>query len=181
MFTVFEIMLDWASFQYVVENTVIIHAPNRRIETFGSTSFRFYLVSELMDSVNQVRVREGRLHAERPQIITPGNFHRMLLEGFGERGEQFAEWMRHNVPDLAVLKYGFQMRKTDVTESVAHSPIEEVIDRLKAAVEHSEDPLSAIIQGVDEGWEVSLLKFASDLIQQAAPDNLGDFRRRGLF
>ena len=174
-------MLDWASFQYVVENTVVIHAPDRRIETFGSTSFRFYLVSELMDSVNQVRVRDGRLHAERPQIITPGNFQRMLLEGFGERGEQFAEWMRENASHLAVLKYGFQMRKTDVTESIVHSPMEEVIDRLKEVVRHSEDPLSAIIQGVDEGWEVSLLKFASDLIQQAAAGNLGDFRRKGLF
>jgi hypothetical protein len=41
--------------------------------------------------------------------------------------------------------------------------------------------LSAIIQGIDEGWEVSLLKFTADLIQESAGDNLGDFRRKGLF
>jgi hypothetical protein len=81
---------------------------------------------------------------------------------------------------MAVLKYGFQFRKTDVSESVVHSPIEEVIDRLRDVVDHSEDPLSAIIQGVDEGWEVSLLKFASDLIQESSSGNMGDFRRRGL-
>ena len=81
-------MLDAASFQYVLENTEVILAPERRIETFGSTSFRFYLVTELMDEVNAVRVRDGRLHADRPQIIAPGHLQRLLLDGFGERAEQ---------------------------------------------------------------------------------------------
>ncbi|MEI6712746.1 MAG: hypothetical protein WCO60_03280 [Verrucomicrobiota bacterium] len=173
-------MLDADSFQYAIENTQVILAPQRRIETFGSTTFRFYIVSELMDSVNQVRVRDGRLHADKPLIIAPNHLERMMLDGFGERAEQFMEWMKENARHMAVLKYGFQFRKTDVTESIVHSPIEEVIDRLKDAVDYSEDPLSAIIQGVDEGWEVSLLKFASDMIQESSGGNMGDFRRRGL-
>ncbi len=173
-------MLNEDTIQFAIENTQVIHAPKRRIETFGSTSFRFFLVSELMDRADQIRIRDGRLHAERPQIITPGHYHRMLLEGFGERAEAFAEWMQEHSSELAVLKYGFQFRKTDVTESVVHNSMEEVIDRLRGVVDHSEDPLSAIIQGVDEGWEVSLLKFASDMIQESAGGNLGDFRRRGL-
>ncbi len=174
-------MFDADSFQYAMENTEVIVAPQRRIETFGSTSFRFYLVSELMDSANQVRVRDGRLHADRPQIIAPGHLDRMLLEGFGEKAEQFMQWLQRHAGHLAVLKYGFQFRKTEVTESLVHSPVEEVIDRLKEAVDYSEDPLSAVIRGVDEGWEVSLLKFASDLIQESSAGNMGDFRRRGLF
>lgn len=174
-------MLNADSFQYAIENTQVILAPQRRIETFGSTHFRFYHVSELMDSVNQVRVRDGRLHADRPQIIAPHQFYGGMLEGFGERAEQFMQWLQKNAGHLAVLKYGFQFRKTEVTESIVHSPIEEVIDRLKEAVDYAEDPLSAILQGVDEGWEVSLLKFASDLIQESSSTNMGDFRRRGLF
>ena len=174
-------MFDADSFQYAMENTEVIVAPQRRIETFGSTSFRFYHVSELMDSANQVRVRDGRLHADRPQIIAPGHLDRMLLEGFGEKAEQFMQWLQRNAGHLAVLKYGFQFRKTEVTESLVHSPMEEVIDRLKEVVDYSEDPLSAVIRGVDEGWEVSLLKFASDLIQESSAGNMGDFRRRGLF
>lgn len=174
-------MFNAESFQYAIENTQVIVAPQRRIETFGSTSFRFYLVTELMDSVNQVRVRDGRLHADKPQIIAPNYVERMILEGFGEKAEQFMQWLNRNHSNLAILKYGFQFRKTDVTESIVHSPVEEVIDRLKDAVDYSEDPLSAIIQGVDEGWEVSLLKFAADLIQESSGANLGDLRRRGLF
>jgi hypothetical protein len=173
-------MLNEDTFQYAIENTQVILAPQQRIKTFGSTSFRFFLVAELMDSVDRVCVRDGRLHAERPQIITPSHYHRMLLEGFGERAEGFARWLEEHAQHLAVLKYGFQFRKTDMSENIVHSPVEEVVERLKEVVDRAEDPLSAIIHGVDEGWEVCLLKFATDMIAQSSGDNLGDFRQRGL-
>ena len=48
-------------FDYALENTRVILAPERHIATFGSTSFNFYLISELMDRVNQVRVRNGKI------------------------------------------------------------------------------------------------------------------------
>jgi hypothetical protein len=173
-------MLSEDTIQYAIENTQVIVAPQRRIATFGDTSFRFYLVTELMDNVNHVRVRDGRLHAERPQIITPGHIQKMLVEGFGERAEGFADWLREHAPQLAVLKYGFQFRKTDVSDETVHSSMEEVVGRLRTQLDAANDPLSAIIQGVDEGWEICLLKFASDMIQESSGDNFGDFRRRGL-
>ena len=43
-----------------------------------------------------------------------------------------------------------------------------------------EEPLSAIIQGVDDAWEVCLLKFTIDLVKESAGGNLGDFRGKGL-
>src|SRR5437763_15501978 len=82
------------NFDYAIENTRVIVAPERKIATFGSTSFRFYLVSELLDRVNEVRVRDGRIHADRPQILTPDNFARLLLEGFGEKAEQYIDQLR---------------------------------------------------------------------------------------
>jgi hypothetical protein len=173
-------MLSEDSFQYAIENTRVIRAPEQRIRTFGSTSFRFYLVSELMDAVNQVRVRDGRLHAERPQIITPGYLQRDLLEGFGEKAHEFLGWLEEHVKDLAILKYGFQFKKTDISEEVVHCPMADVLGRLGEEVDRRGDAMSTIIQGVDEGWEVSLLKFTSDMIQQSAPENLGDWKRRGL-
>jgi len=173
-------MLNEDTIQYAIENTHVIVAPQRRIATFGDTSFRFFLVTELMDEVDHVRVRDGRLHAERPQIITPGQIQRMLVEGFSENAEDFMSWLRENAPQLAVLKYGFQFRKTDVSDHVVSSPVEQVLGRLKEEVERSEDPLSAVIQGVDSGWEICLLKFAADLIQDSSGGNFGDFRQRGL-
>ncbi len=167
-------------FQYAIENTRVILAPEKQIATFGSTSFRFYLISELMDQVNEIRVRDGRIHAERPQILTPEHYCRLLLEGFGEKAERYVDLLRERTRDMAVLRYGFQFRKTDVVENRVRDTMKAVIDRTRRQVEQSDEPLSAVIQGVDDAWEVCLLKFTIDLIERSSGNNLGDFRRRGL-
>ena len=55
-----------------------------------------------------------------------------------------------------------------------------VITRTKRNVENANEPLSAVIQGVDDAWEVCLLKFTIDMIERSSGGNLGDFRKRGL-
>lgn len=167
-------------FQYAVENTRVLLAPDRRIDTFGSTRFRFYLVSELLDSVDVVRVRDGRIEAERPRIVSPGQYSRLMLEGFGEKARGFADWLEANPQKIAFLKYGFEFRKMDVVEEIVHNPMPEVVNRIRGGINQTEEPLTAIIEGVDDAWEVCLLKFTLDLVRQSAGDNVNDFRRRGL-
>ncbi len=167
-------------FQYAVENTRVIVAPEQQIATFGATSFRFYLISELMDQVNEVRVRDGRIHAERPQIVTPENYARLLLEGFGDKAQRYIEQLRERMQNAAVVRYGFQFRKSDVTENRMRDSLDAVIERTKRSVETAEEPRSAVIHGVDDAWEVCLLKFTIDLIERSSGGNIGDFRRRGL-
>ncbi len=167
-------------FQYAIENTQVIVAPEHQIATFGSTSFRFYLISELMDQVNEVRVRDGRIHAERPQILTPDHYAKLLLEGFGDKAQRYIDQLRERTRNMAVLRYGFQFRKSDVTERTVRDSMETVIARTKRQVENSGEPLSAVIQGVDDAWEVCLLKFTVDMIERSSGGNVGDFKRRGL-
>jgi hypothetical protein len=168
------------NFDYAIENTQVILAPEQQIATFGSTSFNFYLISELMDRVDQVRVRNGKIHAERPQILTPEHYTRLLLEGFGEKAQLYVDQLRERMHNIAVLRYGFQFRKTDVTEETLRDSIDAVITRTKRNVENANEPLSAVIQGVDDAWEVCLLKFTIDMIERSSGGNLGDFRKRGL-
>lgn len=167
-------------FQYAAENTQVILAPEHQIATFGSTSFRFYLISELMDQVNEVRVRDGRIHAERPQIVTPEHYTRLLLEGFGDKAQRYVEQLRERLRNVAVLRYGFQFRKTDVQENTFRESLDSVVERTKTRVQNSGEPLSAVIQGVDDAWEVCLLKFTIDLIERSSGGNIGDMRKRGL-
>ena len=167
-------------FQYALENTHVILAPEHQIATFGSTSFRFYLISELMDRVDEVRVRDGRIHAERPQILTPDHYARLLLEGFGDKAQRYVDQLRERMRNIAVLRYGFQFRKTDVTENTIRASLDSVITRTTTSVQNSGEPSSAVIQGVDDAWEVCLLKFTVDLIERSSGGNAGDLRRRGL-
>lgn len=167
-------------FHYAIENTRVIHEPDQRIQTFGSTVFHFHLVSELMDEANAVRVRDGEIYAQKPQIISPESMSRLLLEGFGEEAGKFAEMLESRAASFALLKYGFLIRKVDVREQVVHDSVEAVLDRVREDVRRMDNPMNAIIHGVDDAWEVCLIKFTVDMMQRSAKGNVDDFRKRGL-
>src|SRR5438270_13968767 len=167
-------------FDYTIKNTHVIVAPERQIATFGSTSFNFYLISELMDRVDRVRIRNGKIHAERPQILTPEHYCRLLLEGFGEKAERYVDRLREHARNIAVLRYGFQFRKTDLSEQTLRDSIDAVSNRTRQNVERKSEPLSALIHGADDAREVDLRMFTIDLVERSSGGNLGDFRKRGL-
>jgi hypothetical protein len=167
-------------FQYAMENTRVLHEPDRRIDTFGSTQFEFHLVSELMDSVNVSRVRSGRIEAQKPLIVKPQNVDEWNFDGFGPQGEAFGQWVKDHLKDLAILRYAFQFKRTDIQEQVVHEPLGVVADRLMADQKSSGNPMRAIIQGVDDTWEISLLRFTFEMVERSHEINKFDFKRRGL-
>ena len=103
---------------------------------------------------------------------------KLTLEGFGERARKFVEMLQ--MRNAAMLKYGFQIRKDDLSERLVHDSIEAVLDRVTSQVPEALRGSSAVIYGVDEGWEICLLKFTVEMIQQSAGGNIQDFRRRGI-
>lgn len=166
-------------FHYALENTRVVLAPAGVIETHGQTSFRFRLVTEPMDQIGSVRLRKGTIHAERPRILAPSHLSRIILEGFGDRAREFADWMEHQ-QDFHILQYGFSLRKTDLSEQLFKEPIGELIHRLEEEIRREDDPLNTLIEGVDDAWEVCLMKFTSDLIRCSAGQNMSEWKRRGL-
>lgn len=173
-------MYSYDDIQYALETTEILHEPDRRIETFGTSSFQFVMLTELMDSVSQVRVRNGTIDAERPRILRPDGYDDLSFDGFGEQAESFKEWFKQGGGDMAFLRYGFNFAKHNVTESIVHEGIKEVSDRVIEEIRSSGNPFRAVIQGVDDTWEISLLKFSMEMIQQSHGINVFEFKRRGL-
>jgi len=173
-------MLSPDDFTYALENTCVLLAPTKRLDTFGTSLFNYFLVTEEMDAVNLARVREGHIHAERPQIITPHNIAGLFLEGFGDQGQRFAEQISAQGGRFAFLKYGFRVSKSDIRSYDVHESLENVAGKLKAELQLKNEPLTALLTGVDDGWEVCLLKFMVDMIATSAPGNMGDFRERGM-
>ena len=166
--------------EYALEFTQVLLEPDRRIDTFGSTSFKFHLISELMDNVNETRVREGVIHADRPTIIKPDPYTDLEFEGFGEQAEAFSQWLHENAADLSILKYGFNFRKDKVREDIIREPFNEVKDKVISRANDSANPLAAVIHGVDDAWEVCLLRFTVEMIGKSQGINVFDFKRRGL-
>jgi hypothetical protein len=173
-------MLTPDDINYAMENTRVILPPKQRLATFGTSLINYYLITEDMDAVNLTHVREGQIHAERPEIMTPEYFSRLLLEGFGERAQEFANFLSAHSNQFSFLKYGFRFRKSDMRSYEAHLPMAEVSEKVKIDVAAKNDPLSAVVTGIDDGWEVCLVKFMADLIQSSSGKNVDDFRKRGL-
>jgi len=172
-------MIKPDDFNYAMENTRVVVSPSRSIETYGQTVFRFRLVTEPMDEIGYVRLRQGLIHAERPRILAPQYISRLLLEGFGEKAHGFAGWMEEQ-KDLHILRYGFTLKKTDISEHLLREPKEDLLDRLTQDIRREDDPLDALIEGIDDAWEVCLMKFTVDMIQRSASDNVAEWKRRGL-
>ena len=173
-------MLSYDEITWALENSEVLYEPDRRIDTFGSTNFEFFLISELMDEINQVRIRRGKMEAQRPQILRPEGYDDLMFEGFGEHAAAFADWFKANAADLSFLKYGFTFAMKDLSEDIVHEPMQAVCDRVVEDVRSSGNPIQAVIAGVDETWDISLLKFNMDMIQKSQEINEFDFRRRGL-
>ena len=166
--------------QYALEMTRIIHEPDRRIDTFSSTQFEFSLITEDMDQVNHVRIREGKVEAQQPRILKAQHLTEFNFEGFGEKGEEFGQWLQENFADVPFLRYGFNFKATDVAESTVHESIEVVRDRVLAETISRNNPMSAVIEGIDDAWQISVLKFTVEMIQKSHGINIFDFKRRGF-
>lgn len=156
-------------FWYAVQNTHVVKAPSNILETFGNTLVNYHHIAEMMDSTTQVRIREGRVEAIRPQIMTPDHFGSSILEGFGEESQKYVDWLQANKGDIAILKYGFSIRKLDMNEHIITETLTNVVDRVKKDIDQKNDSLAALVVGVDNPWEVSLIKLMVELAGRSAP------------
>lgn len=172
--------MDRDSFHYALENTRTHLEPSGLIETFGSTVFDFTLVSELMDEVDRVRLRRGTMQAERPRLVTPEHYAKIMLDGFGEKAREFADWLEQHENDLKFLRYGFQFTKSNLREDVVSGRLDGVIADAVRRARDTGDSRQAVIEGVDDAWEVSLLKLAFDTARRSAGENVVEWKKRGL-
>ena len=172
---------DNIDFWYAVNNTDVVLAPSQPLETFGSTLLNYHLVSEKMDSVGVVTVRTGRMQTRRPEIITPSAYAEMVLEGFGGEAKKYADWLREHDSSLNILRYGFTLRQEAFSEETVTDSLDAVVDRVKKSVEDSNDPFGAVLRGVDEPWDVCLVKLFWTVVQRSAKSNIMELAKHHMF
>src|SRR5262249_50378484 len=156
------------------ENTRVILPPMQRLATFGTSLINYYLVTEDMDAALLTRVREGQIHAERPEIISSSYFAKLILNRFGTEGQKYADFLINQPDQPTFLKYGFRLRKSEIRSFDIHRCIEEVTHEITETVAAKNDPLTAVLTGIDDAWEICLLKFMVDLVQRSAGKNFSD-------
>ena len=129
---------------YAAQATEILHAPTRALETFGTTCVNYHLLAELEDYPGKIRVREGRLQASKPELITPERYVKEEFEGFGEMAQQYYDFLKQNEDSLKILKYGYRLKQESFSEQIVTDTMEAVAERVINDVKSGNKPLSPI-------------------------------------
>ena len=146
--------------RYAVMNTEILRLPKQSLATFGTTNIHYYLVtepaySELVKDVAETVVREGRVIAERPRIVTP--YYLSQLEGFSPDARRYFDTLLKTYgADTPGLFYTYRNEPKELT--IVSNDLPSVVEKLNADIDKRGDPLASIIKGEDQLWDVSLLK-----------------------
>ena len=170
---------------HAVDNTWVVRPPRQALATFGTTSVRYYLVTEPLyrevDGASrgdeEAVVREGVVRAERPHVVTP--YYLMRHEGFGDDAREYFERLMQEVgPDAPGLLYTYKNEGMETT--IVSGAAREVAERIVERLDRDDVPLQAVIRGVDDLWDVSLMKFIYELTSSSARSNASEMRSHGL-
>jgi len=165
-----------------VNHTEILRSPKQSLYTFGVTSIHYYLVtkpaySEMVPDVAETVVREGKVVAQKPKIVTP--YYLSRLEGFSSEARKYFETLVvERGSDISGLFYTYSNEPKGLT--IISENLLSVVDKLNAEIDEHGDPLAAIIKGEDELWDVSLLKFIYEMTSRSFRHNLMQMGSRGL-
>lgn len=156
-----------------IENTLVLRPPKQQLATFGITNVYYYMITELMHEVNVVR--EGRVIAARPKIVTPT--YLINVEGFSGPARRFIQMAAEQNPHEPGILYSYKNETGEM--NIVSEPLGNILDNINRRIDNRNDPLSAIIKGVEELWDVSLMKFTFELTRTSAYRNLSEFYGRG--
>ena len=163
---------------YAARKVRLVLRPSHQLETFGSTLVNYHLITELPDRPGKVRVREGRLEAHQPQIITP-YVGEVTTEGISEEGRAYLEWLRQNVDNMRILRYGYHLKTDNFSEQIVTDSMAVVTERVKQAVIESGDKFSAVVQGEDEPWDVAIIELWRREVDRSAERNIRELQENG--
>lgn len=163
---------------YAAKSARFLVEPTHRLETFGNTLVNYHLVSELADRPGKIRIREGRLEAHQPLVITP-HFQEPELEGLGDEARAYFEFLKENEEHLRILRYGYHLKSDNFSEQIVTDRLSVVTERVKKAVTESGDMFSAVIQCVDEPWDVALVELWLREVKRSAEGHISDLQKNG--
>jgi len=173
---------DDKKIERAVLNTRIIRLPKQKLATFGTTNLAYFMLTEPAyreagDELAETVVREGRVIAEKPKIVTP--YYLSHLEGFSEDARRYFNTLlqspQAHTPGL-YYAYKNELRQTNIVSE----DITSVVRKISEEIDRKADPLASIIRGEDELWDVSLLKFIYELTRSSVGHNVRQLQSRGL-
>ena len=170
-------------FSSVLERTRVVRPPKQALETFGVTNVRYHLVTEPVyrdldpSPDHETVVRYGMVKAERPRVVTPD--YLLQADSFSEGARQFLQELSNmQGPDSPGLLYSYKNEPGGM--DIVADKLMNVANRIAQDLDAKKRNLEAVIIGVDEMWDVSLIKFIYELTNSSARTNVSQLRSAGM-
>jgi hypothetical protein len=174
--------IDDAKIQEAVERTQILRFPKQSLTTFGTTNIHYYLVTEpayaeLVPNTTETVIREGRVIAEKPKIVTP--YYLSSLQGFSDNARHyFDSLVQMYGQSVQGLLYAYRNEPKEM--NIVSDSLVSVVAKLNEDLDKRNEPLTTIIRGMDEMWDVAVIKFIFEMTQRSVGDNVRQMGARGL-
>lgn len=165
-----------------VARTEVIRSPKHNLYTFGTTNIHYFLVTEpayveLTRTADETVIREGKVIAERPRIVTP--YYLASLEGFSTSARRYFENLMETYGrNSRGIFYSYRNEPKEM--NIVSSNLPTVVEKLTAEIDQRGDPLTALIKGIDELWDVALIRFIFEVTSRSLGDNVNQLGARGL-
>ena len=177
-------MSDQDKIKRALEQTKIFKSPEELLSSSEKTSMHYYVLTEpaylevYPEEGPETRIREGWITWDRPKLITPG--YLMKAEGFSDEARQALEMIASSKPDLASLIYKMSFQQKVDSVRTAAKTIEETAVQLDEESSEEDRFLTVILSGLEELWDVSLMKFVEEYMAESASEShVPDMEERG--
>ena len=162
--------------------THVLRPPKQHLATFGTTNLRYYLVTEpaykdVVSGEEESVIREGNVVSRKPAIVTPTYI--LNLEGFGQDTRTYMEALiRRFGPNSPGLLYDYRNEPGNL--EIVGGQVSEVARRIADDLDRRSVDSAAVIVGLDELWDVSLMKFIYEYTAASLSSNVSEIQAMGL-
>ena len=152
------------------------------LATFGITNLRYYVITEpsyneLVPSGEESVIREGKVVSQRPAIVTPT--YMLNLEGFGPDARKYMESLVQTYgPHSPGLLY--QYRNEPGPFEIVTGQMAAVARRIADDLDKRGEDKVAVIMGVDELWDLSVLRFIYEYTAASTASNANEIQAMSL-
>ena len=165
-----------------LQMTKVVRPLKRHLETFGVTDLRYYVITEpsysdLVPGSDESVIRDGKVVSQRPAIVTPT--YMLNLEGFGPDATKYMQGLVHRYgPHSPGLLY--QYRNEPGQMEIVGGQVAEVAQRIADDLDKRGEDRAAVVLGIDEFWDVSVLKLIYEYTAASTASNTNEIQAMGL-
>lgn len=177
-------MIDPERITNALRETEILREPDELISTTKPTTLSYYVLSEPVyldvfeNEGPETKVRQGKISWQKPRLMTPGYMHDM--EGFSDEAKEVLKMLARKSPDLAGILYQMKYKREEAVERTVSYKVMEAFRRLENRIKDEGESFTVVLKGVDELWDVSLMKYVQDLlIKSVIKSQLPYYKNKG--